>query len=575
MFAARGDEGVEPGRLMAEYARTVLSHQRGPSREAEAYEHEMLGYFEQLGKLLALCTRSGDHSLVTLSVTDKRFQRQTDAVLDLLGWRLKRTRQSLSLEAVVSTGAGRRQDLASALAVDQVAVEKAFQKGEAYTLTIPWEWAPMRIDDATLKLNFQIGKYAGGLPEAMVRDAALTKIYVALNGMDSDTLAAINSVLSLQTMAVSYADRLSFYASALSVVRGRVVTPGGPEADSVWVAMCGASPATPGLFLHALLAKDDGRLLAWFFTLSQLDFDHQRFFTLNVSRSKKFYELFGHAPEARTTLTGLQHSDSFTEFLREVPLTDGSVDFPGGPEVWLVAKGQSHSAAATQSLLKKAHKAVAPDVEDEILLRLAGARYNDRAEQISELDNFVAAVRIDRAREESLDDESALMLAQNYGAFRNFYPYFTSFTSLTAKDYRAFFDFADKLKSVNPVDADLILGQFDSLVELLHSGVVSGGIGKAKAEAFFRQICAGFGSAPDLAGATRVALDVVRELAAAVLAGGANPDRAIAPACPRNASVRPISNRREPTVRSTSKRSAGRPMRAFSKCSGSRLLSRC
>ncbi len=38
----------------------------------------------------------------------------------------------------------------------------------------------------------------------------------------------------------------------------------------------------PPKFLRALLDKDDGRLLAFFFTLGQLDLQHQRFFTLSA-----------------------------------------------------------------------------------------------------------------------------------------------------------------------------------------------------------------------------------------------------------------------------------------------------
>ena len=52
-----------------------------------------------------------------------------------------------------------------------------------------------------------------------------------------------------------------------------------------------------------------------------------------------------------------------SEFLRKVTLdTDGTVMFPGSPELWMVIKGRAGSVGNTSKLLKKIHKKVAPDV---------------------------------------------------------------------------------------------------------------------------------------------------------------------------------------------------------------------
>jgi hypothetical protein len=139
------------------------------------------------------------------------------------------------------------------------------------------------------------------------------------------------------------------------------------------------------------------------------------FFTRTASRTGKFYELFKDAPETQRSKSRHIQPGTFVEFLSEVPLdTDGSVDFPGSPEVWMVAKGQSHSTGNVAKMMKKLKRAVAPDVEDEILLRLAGTRYKESKTERSELDNFLAVMRIDEHRSDPLDEASALLLAQHY-----------------------------------------------------------------------------------------------------------------------------------------------------------------
>ena len=88
-------------------------------------------------------------------------------------------------------------------------------------------------------------------------------------------------------------------------------------------------------------------------------------------------------------------------------------------------------------------KVAAPDEEDEILLRLARTKY--KATQ-SELDNFLAVVRIDAHRSDPLDEASALLLADHYPRSHAIYPYFASLTELSYEDFESFFMMAEKLE---------------------------------------------------------------------------------------------------------------------------------
>jgi len=515
MFAARGPGGSSPAKFMLDYCRTILANEPGAAvPETRLYRNAMDQYFAQLKTLLAMGVRTDNTTTIIVSIADKKYQKQTEAVLEILGWRLRRNKQQVIVESGEKGSQARKQDLSSALAIDQAGMQSAFQQGKTFRIEIPWEWIPLAVDEPILRALGQTDKLNGGLPQAFAGSVELTRFYIGMSKLDYPTVAALTSAINTSSLATKYSSALEFYSSALAVANGRVLTPGGPAADPAWTFLAGASPADPVRFLRGLLEKDEGALLAFFSDLSQLDLPHQRFFTLSPKRAQSFYILFSQSDEVRLGGSKPHRNGSFAGFLREIPLNDdGSVDFPGGPEVWMVAKGHSKSADQSQKMLRKMQRAVAPDVEDEILLHMASTFYSVGAARATELDNFLAVAHIDAHRSESLDEESALLLAQNLSAFGPFYPYFAVLPDLTAADFNRTFSLGAKLTSLDAMDAELAMGQFFSVMELIRLGIDSGSLPEPRATALFRSACTrylGAQSAADFAVAT---LDSVRELA--------------------------------------------------------------
>jgi len=348
--------------------------------------------------------------------------------------------------------------------------------------------------------------------------------------MDPGTASALVSGLGLKTLAEKYAALLSQYASSLAVDHGRAAVPGGDPAVAIWAKLTGANPAQPAPFFKALLSKDDGKLLAYYAALSQLDLRRQRFFTRTPSRTAKFYELFQNAPETQHSAAKHIASGSFVQFLSEVPLdSDGNVDFPGSPEVWMVAKGQSRSIEHTAKMIRKLKRVAAPDVEDEILLRLASTRYVESSERHSELDNFLAVVRIDEHRTDPLDEASALLLAQHYAEDGAAYPYFAILTGLGREQFEEFFAMAGAFRSMPETERAAQLAPFDSLVEIVCLAQQAGTIDEAQGAELFGKIVERLQKAASPALRTAASLDLVREI---LSHGGKNappePDAAMA-----------------------------------------------
>ncbi len=328
--------------------------------------------------------------------------------------------------------------------------------------------------------------------------------------MDRTTAAALVSAVGLKTLDEKYAGALAAFSSVLVINAGAPEAPGGKQALEAWKSLAGVPGADTPRFLKALLEKDGGRLVAYYFLLGGLDLAHQRFFTRTPARMARFYELFRDAPETKASSGRRVHDDSLGAFFREVPLDeDGSVAFPGSPEIWMIANGRASSESRTAQLLKKARKTAAPDVEDEILLRLARTRYACR----NEVQNFIAVVHIDERRSEPLDEASALSLAQNFAAYAPAYAYFEALTALQPRDYAQFFRFGEKLDAMPRPEQDAVLGEFCPLLELIRLAAQSRQLPQQKAADLFFDLCDRFTRAASIAEYTQSALALLARLA--------------------------------------------------------------
>jgi tetratricopeptide (TPR) repeat protein len=521
-----------PQTFFAEYCRTLVDRlDTSDVKERNVYLEGMRSYFRQVGNLKALGKQTKNATEVTISVADKKSREQSERILGILGWKLKAVKAGAKLEAGERSSQARRQETASALALDEVGMQEALAAGKTFRFEIPDEAAPVLLGESTwMAAFFPKAKFSGGFAEALITDVRVAKTYAALSAIGPRAVAALTARTDLKTMAEKHADVLFHYGSAFALQGERAAVPGGAAAEPVWEKLVGVAPAAAGKFFRALLEKDDGKLLAFFATLGQLDVDHQRFFTRSAPRTARFYELYKDSGEIGAGAERPARSVSFTEFLRETPLdSDLHVLFPGGPEVWTLAKGNSSSVAQTGKLVKKLSRITAPEQEDEILDRLARTQYLMRGEKLSELDNFVAVVRIERHRPEPLDESSALLLAQNYAADKPVYPYFAALTRLGPPQFEHFFALMERLSSTPGPELNVILGELHSLIELISLSQESGALDSKTAAGLFDQVCVSFAKVNSAAGYTEASLESLRELLrrSALKLAATDPDRAL------------------------------------------------
>jgi tetratricopeptide (TPR) repeat protein len=518
---------ASPQQFFSEYCRTVAARAGSINPlSAATYQENLAGYFQAVSSLKALGVPSGRQFQLVISVASKTAVERSERILGVLGLKLRHHNKGFELDLGEKASNARRQDIATALSIDVIGMQEAVRSAREFRFEIEDGEAPVILGaERWLETFFPKEKLAGGFAEALVRDPRLARTYAGLSAMDRRAADFLTSGSDLKTLAEKHSDLIYRAGSGLALKGSSAAVPGGPEAEGVWTKLAGAAPSNPGRFFLALMEKHDGKALAFYTLLGQLDVEHQRFFTRSAARAEAFYELFRDSRDMARGADRLSSTSSFVEFLREIPLDDRlQVLFPGGPEVWMVAKGKSSTTSEALKRAAKLSRVTAPEQEDKILIRLAETRYRGLREKLTECDNFVAVVRIERHRSEPLESNSALMLAENYATAGDAYPYFSTLTELSAKHFEQFFRLADQVRALSWENANPILGQLHSLIELLCLARETGALSGQSAAELFGLICERFTKAATPADRALACLELARALVTRI--APAEPDNA-------------------------------------------------
>jgi hypothetical protein len=114
---------------------------------------------------------------------------------------------------------------------------------------------------------------------AILSDRSTALLYHGLAALDDETLAALGPDRETLDDLRLHAGVFATFGRSLRIHAGRIVVPGGPEAEPLWQELVGVEPARPAPFVRRLFAGDSGRLAFFFDALTHLDLPHQRFAT--------------------------------------------------------------------------------------------------------------------------------------------------------------------------------------------------------------------------------------------------------------------------------------------------------
>ena len=468
------------GDFFLQYCRAIAEGIRGSSPTLEARDY-ILQFVSVVSELDGLAEHSGGRAVVRLALDTEEHRQKTARVMALFGWRLARDGEQWRIDPGDQRADGVRQRFPSLFGIDELDMWSALFAKRHYQFEIPVETARLFGGAAWSMLLKSIPSPAGGPVELFIRDPRLARTYAGLASMDPDTAATIVSTLGLATLITRYSQSLADYGEILRSRDGRVEASGGPETDKLWSAVAGEDPKNAPHFLRALLEKDQGRLLSFYFDVSRADGAHRRFLLASSARLESFYAWYRDSgPIAPPDSPGRWQ----TTLLQKLPLdASGAVRIPGGPGAW---PGRTVGG---------------PDALPMPLRSLA------------------AMVELESKRGARLDPGAAQLLVEHFEEWRHLIPYFEKLPGLAAPELQSLAAFTAATAGAMPQQQAILLGEFHSLVEMIILASQAGSLDAERAAAEFRRVADGL--RPDTSPADVLA--VLREMAG----GSADLDEAV------------------------------------------------
>jgi hypothetical protein len=113
----------------------------------------------------------------------------------------------------------------------------------------------------------------------ILSDRSTALLYQGLSALDDETLATLGPDRETLGVLRTHAGAFAAFGLAVKVHAGRLVLPGGPDAEPLWQELVGVEPSRPGAFVRRLFGEGDGRLAFFVDGLARLDIPHQLFAT--------------------------------------------------------------------------------------------------------------------------------------------------------------------------------------------------------------------------------------------------------------------------------------------------------
>jgi len=398
------------------------------------------------------------------------------------------------------------------LAIDSgfplTALERTLQGGKPFEFAYSSEAVPVLFSESdwTRLSKKNLKENSRDLLDTILNDASIARLYWALSRIDSETGRRMHDSLGLGRL-LPYAAVLDFYGREICISDGRVLVPGGRQAEPTWKELVGADPSNPDSFVIKLLAKDRGWLAAYFDALSRAGSRRQKYFTDPQRMQGLYNALWSADPTAPATRGSFRPAPWLLLLATRLQFDEsGEPLVPGHLEEWNDILFQGSESSFVRKLAKRSHAPKNTDQFVQIMFSLSRAPRESGPLQaymaISELDSR-------RSPEHRLEPATVRLLARKFDEFSDQYRIFAEFPELDDQSIRLFLQTARALNNVPAADRGNAFGIFQGNVSLWQVLARQGQIPKAKLNESWQDVIQPFASirsAPQLYDAGRASL---------------------------------------------------------------------
>jgi hypothetical protein len=388
-------------------------------------------------------------------------------------------------------------------------LEKALQTGKPFEYAVSSSPVPILFDESdwTTAISKHSKEQGKDLLDTILDDPNLARLYWALSRMDPDTSRFVEQSIGIGKL-LPYAAVLDFYGREICVRDGRVIVPGGQNAESAWKDLVGASPTSPTSFVIRLLARDKGWLAAYFDALSRTNGVRTAYFT-EQDHLREFYEgLRAPDPSVSATRGSFRPAPELLRIVTCLRLNkSGEPLVPGNLEVWKDILFRGHEGQRIRKWAGHSRSLDNPDQLVEIMFGLSRAPIDSE-----QLQAYMAISEIDGRRPDGrrLAPATVRLLARKFVEYGDQYPIFTEFPELSDPSIALFFDVAGKMTSTSSAMRANALGLFQANIGIWQILARQGQISNSRLDDSWQQVIKPFAmvkSSADLFDAGRVSLD--------------------------------------------------------------------
>ncbi len=364
-------------------------------------------------------------------------------LLHILGYRVRGEcgQDTVSLETAEQEKAFVTIDSGFPLAV----LEKDLKEGKPFEYPFTASHVPVLLQDRDW-LTKDSDNNRKDLVDRILRDRNLARLYWAFNHIDLETQSALRESPGIKQLT-PLAAVLDFYGSHLRIRSGRIMVPGGMNAEPAWKDLVGASPEAHGDFVLHLLAKDKGWLAAYYDVLSRVNRAQQGRLT-QTPRLKRYYEAL-RAHGANSDAAGPVFRPNPGMLLLATRLQwdeNGEPHVPGNLEVWKKIFRQKSESKVVSDWGKNAQHFATPENLVEAMFGISSVETGNRPLQI-----YLLFSQMDTSRpiDHRLKPETIDAMAAKFGKYGHQYLIFNEFPELNDASVTQFLEAAESLDGIS------------------------------------------------------------------------------------------------------------------------------
>jgi hypothetical protein len=442
MRMAAISQKVAPDEVMPLLARNVfLTGYQGSGSRAQATEFLLLlrRYVQQARELVSL---AGPDGVIRVSGCSDSKQ-----LLDVLGYR---TRFDCGKAATfVETADPQRAFLTTDSGFPLPDLEKTLQGGAPFVYPYRNSQVPIYLTErewVEASEEAAKSKSSQDLVDVILHDPSLARLYYSWAPLDPETQAALERSPGLKRL-VPLAASIDFYGSYIRVRSGRVLVPGGSEAESEWAELAGAKPESPGEFIPRLLSKDDGWLAAYFDSLSRIPPVQQAHFVQSPRLQRSYEALRGKGAAASAVSSVFRPDPNLLLLMTRLRWeSNGDPHVPGNPQVWRRILGYRTYADMARSWGLRVKASNNPEGLLEDIFALSRVRVEGGPAEA-----FLVMSEIDGRRPAGrrLSPQTVEVMANKFPEFSTQYLLFCEFPQLSDGSITLFLKTAEALEKIS------------------------------------------------------------------------------------------------------------------------------